>query len=212
MGGPTPKQFALVGGRPALALSVERFYGWDPEVEIIITLPQDTREYWTGLCTTFGFNVPHRVVNGGQTRFHSVKNALATITDVDALVAIHDAARPFVSREVISDCFDAAGDYGAAVPVIDLADSIRERENDWGRSRAVDRRKFVAAQTPQAFRLGLLRMGYAQEYREEFTDDASVVEALGAEVVMVKGSAENIKLTSPLDLQIAELILKRSNL
>ena len=213
MGGATPKQFALIGGRPVLMRSVERFYAWDAGAEIIVAIPQDAREYWTELCAEYDFAVPHRTVDGGSTRFHSVKNALSTITgDDSSLVAVHDAARPFVTVDVIASCFAAAEVHGAAIPATALTDSIRERDGNTGRSRSVDRTKFVAVQTPQVFGLGLLRRGYAEEYRPEFTDDASVVEALGARVFMVEGNAANIKLTTPFDLQIAELLLKQIDL
>ena len=205
MGSAMPKQFVEIGGRPVLMHTVARFYGWNPQAEIILTLPADMCAYWSELCRRFGFEVPHRIVEGGETRFRSVANALDVAGD--GLIAVHDGVRPFVSVAVINACCAAAAEFGAAVPVVELSDSLREI-GPAGRSWAVDRKRFVAVQTPQTFRSDLLKSAYRQAYRPEFTDEAAAAEAMGASVATVAGNAENIKITTPTDLLLAELILK----
>lgn len=207
MGSAMPKQFVEIGGRPVLMHTLAKFYGCRPMAEIIVTLPADMLAYWGELCRRFAFGIPHRVVEGGATRFHSVANALGAAGS--GLIAVHDGVRPFVSEAVIEACFAAAEEHGAAVPVVELADSLRELTDAEGGSRAVDRSRFVRVQTPQTFRSELLKEAYRQPYRPEFTDEAAAVEALGASVVTVPGNAENIKITSPTDLLLAELILQK---
>ena len=188
MGLPVPKQFALVAGRPGLMHT--------------IVLPADQHEYWNDLCREHDFRIEHTVVSGGETRFHSSQNGLRAIPDdVDGVVGIHDGVRPFVSVEVIRRCYAEARRSGAAIPVVPVVDTLRLVGDG---SHNVDRSQFRAVQTPQVFSIGLLREAFRQQWRPEFTDDASVVEGIGGKIGMVEGNRENIKLTTPLDMLVAE--------
>ena len=208
MGSKTPKQFLLVRGKPLLMWTFKRFYKFDPRIKIILALPQDKIAYWEKLCRKYAFDIPHTIAVGGKTRFESVRNALQQIeADDDALVAVHDGVRPLVSEEVIKDCFLAASAKRAAIPVCSIVETIREVSRDFASSHTVDRDKYRIVQTPQTFQLGLLRKAYAQPYNDSFTDDASVVEALGVDVFLLEGNRENIKVTTPVDLKIAKALL-----
>lgn len=202
MGNDLPKQFIPLDGRPVLMHTLERFHRWDAAAEIVVILPEDHQAYWKMLCEELNCTVPHQIANGGETRFHSVLNGLSFVKEA-GLIAVHDGVRPFVSPDVIDNCFAEAERQGAAIPVIPLTDSIREKEGD-SSSRPVDRNQFVAVQTPQVFRSDWLLDAYRQLYMTDFTDDASVVEAWGYPISLVQGNRENIKLTTPFDLLIAQ--------
>ena len=216
MGSEIPKQFLTVQGRPLLMLTLENFHSFDASMPLILVLPEAQQEYWARLCREYVFRVPHTVVSGGETRFHSVRNGLQAIVEGQQvnkptdqqLVAVHDGVRPFVSHDVIELCFAAALVEGAAVPVIPVVETLREvLDNGTApRSRTVSRDRYRLVQTPQTFRLSLLLDAYAQPYSEAFTDDASVVEALGHPVTLVNGNRENIKITTPFDLAVAETL------
>ena len=204
MGLPVPKQFALVAGRPVLMHTIARFHEADPLLGIIVVLPADQHEYWNDLCREHDFRIEHTVVSGGETRFHSSQNGLRAIPDdVDGVVGIHDGVRPFVSVEVIRRCYAEARRSGAAIPVVPVVDTLRI-VGDGNGSHNVDRSQFRAVQTPQVFSIGLLREAFRQQWRPEFTDDASVVEGIGVKIGMVEGNRENVKLTTPLDMLVAE--------
>ena len=204
MGLPVPKQFALVAGRPVLMHTIARFHEADPSLGIIVVLPSDQHDYWTALCREHDFGIEHVVVDGGETRFHSSLNGLKAIpADADGVVGIHDGVRPFVTIEVILRCYDEARRVGAVIPVVPVVDTLRLADAD-GNSHNVDRSSFRAVQTPQVFNIALLRKAFMQPWRPEFTDDASVVESIGVKVEMVEGNRENIKLTTPLDMLVAE--------
>jgi 2-C-methyl-D-erythritol 4-phosphate cytidylyltransferase len=205
MGGATPKQFIELCGTPILMHTLRRFAEYDPNINLILVLPADGIPRWGQLCVQHGFDIAHRIVEGGEERFHSVKNALA-LTDSDELVAIHDGVRPFVSLATIARCFERALSEGAAIPVMDVTESLR-RFDDAGRSIAVNRNQYKTVQTPQTFRADILKAAYEQEFAPEFTDDASVVERYGHRIATVEGNRENIKITSPFDLKIAETII-----
>lgn len=210
MGGEIPKQFIPVKGRPVLMRTLEVFHSCDKATDIILVLPASQKDYWRELCREYGFVVPHRLAEGGETRFHSVANGLALVPDdcSEALVAVHDGVRPFVSADVIVACDEAALRCGAAIPVADVVDTLRYVETDVaGGSRTVDRTRYRLVQTPQVFQAGLLKRAYGREYSPAFTDDASVVEAMGVEVELVRGNRENIKITTPFDLKVAEALL-----
>lgn len=209
MGGEVPKQFLPIGGKPVLMRTVEAFYQTDAETGIVLVLPQEQQSYWKNLCCQYDFRTPYILVDGGCTRFHSVQNGLQAIPDEDSdtLIAVHDGVRPFVSPRVIQECFEAATRWGAVVPVLDMVDSVRQLSEDGG-SMAVDRSCLKLVQTPQTFRADILKNAYRQEFTERFTDDASVVEASGVSVALVSGNRENIKITTPFDLKIAEALLK----
>lgn len=207
MGGDLPKQFLPIGGMPVLMRTLTAFHACDPDIELILVLPASQQSFWKDLCEKYGFDVPYRLTDGGETRFHSVANGLAMIDDdgQKALVAVHDGVRPFVSKEVIEDCFREAQRCGAVVPVTEVVETLRQVEGLT--SETVNRADFRLVQTPQTFDLALLKRAYRQEYSPFFTDDASVVEALGHPVALVKGNRENIKITTPFDLKIAEALL-----
>jgi 2-C-methyl-D-erythritol 4-phosphate cytidylyltransferase len=217
MGGDLPKQFIPLEGKPILMHTLEAFYRWDKTARVFIVLPSEHQTYWRMLCREIGCKVPHEIVNGGETRFHSVQNGLRFIAQEEglaldhnaksgsacnSLVAVHDGVRPFASVEMIDRCFLEAEHSGATIPVIPLVDSIREIEEHG--SHPVDRSHFVAVQTPQVFNLSLLLDAYCQPYTPSFTDDASVVESFGHSITTVEGCRENIKITTPFDLSVAE--------
>lgn len=200
-----PKQFIPVNGTPVLMLTINAFYRYDKQIDIILVLPASQQAYWTTLCRQYAFSVPHRIANGGETRFHSVKNGLALIPDEeDALVAVHDGVRPFVSKKTIAEAFECAANYETAVPVVDPVDSVREVTEN--RNKAIDREKLKLVQTPQVFKNQVLKKAYFQKYCECFTDDAGVVESIGYQIMLTEGNRENIKITTPFDLILAEAI------
>ncbi len=204
MGGNIPKQFLPVDGKPVLMRTLEVFRAYDAAMHIVLVLPARWQAYWKGLCETYRFALPHEVADGGETRFHSVQGGLALV-DGDGLVGVHDGVRPFVSQDVVAACYAEAERAKAAVPVIDVTETLR-RLTEKG-SETVPRDQYKLVQTPQVFDIRLLKEAYAQPYAGTFTDDASVVEALGAEVRMVPGNRENIKLTTAFDLKLANAFL-----
>lgn len=206
MGSELPKQFLNVGGKPVLMRTIEAFYNFDKSIRIIVALPSSHREHWSKLCKGYGFSVYHEVVEGGETRFHSVKNGLELIGE--GLVAVHDAVRPFVSVLLLKSCFDAAKGFKAVIPIIEVTDSLREiiDEKD---SKIVDRAKYRLVQTPQVFDSALLKNAYELDFSESFTDDASVVESYGHSIHLIDGEKTNIKITTPFDLDLAEVILNK---
>lgn len=206
MGKDLPKQFLPIDGTPILMHTLQAFYDYDPSMTLIVVLPSDQQAYWSKLCGDYHFTIPHVVVRGGETRFHSVKNGLACINE-EGLVAVHDGVRPFVHCDTIDRCFAAAQESGAAVPVVEVVDSLRKVEDE--ESKAVSRRDYRIVQTPQVFDISLLKEAYKQPYTVDFTDDASVVEAYGRKISLVEGNRENIKITSPFDLIIAEAFLNK---
>lgn len=215
MGGELPKQFIPIEGRPVLMRTLDTFHACDSTIEIILVLPRDHQPYWRQLCRDYGFSVPHRIADGGATRFHSVQNGLALADAPDALVAVHDGVRPFVAHEVIRTCYEAAASHGAAVPVVPVVETVRQlvetESTVHSESVTVPRDAYRLVQTPQTFCAPLLRRAYGQPYRDAFTDDASVVEALGESVHLVEGNRENIKLTTPFDLVVASALVKAAD-
>lgn len=204
MGGELPKQFLPIGGKPVLMRTIEAFYTYNPEIQIILVLPGSQQSYWAELCREHHFSLPHVIADGGDTRFHSVKNGLLFVK-TQGLVGVHDGVRPFVSREVIARCYALAAEKRAVVPVIDVVETIRHLESD--NSVTVSRDEYKLVQTPQVFDADLLKRAYEQPYAPHFTDDASVVEALGVPVVLTAGNRENIKITTPFDFKIATALL-----
>lgn len=200
MGADMPKQFLPIGGRPVLMHTIERF----SSCSIVVVLPREQQEYWRRLCLEHAFDLPHRVVCGGHTRFHSVRSGLDSI-EGDGLVAVHDGVRPFVATEVIERCFAAAREHEAVVPVVPVVETLRHVSAEG--SVTVPRSDYRLVQTPQTFTLDLLRRAYRQDYTDRFTDDASVVEALGHPITLVDGNSENIKITTPSDLRFAQTLL-----
>jgi len=202
-----PKQFIPVNGKPLLMLTLEAFFRYDNEIELILVLPVSQQEYWYSICRQYNFTLFHKIADGGETRFHSVKNGLMLIPDVEeSLVAVHDGVRPFVSQKTISEAFDCAGKHGSAVPAVDSVDSVRQLIDNG--SVTLDRTKLKMIQTPQVFKKSILKEAYLQAYNPSFTDDASVVEKCGHSIVLTEGNRENIKITTPFDLCIAEALIK----
>lgn len=203
MGGDVPKQFQLLGDRPVLMHTLQRFADDCKDLQIILVLPQEQIEYWSDLGEKYHFGVEHWIVAGGETRFHSVQSGLAQIPDdAEGVVAVHDGVRPLVSREVIEKCFEEARRKKAVVPVVPVVESLRHVSDG-----AVPRADYRLVQTPQTFDIQLLKQAYRQPFSKDFTDDASVVEAFGHPITLVEGNRENIKLTTPFDLKIAEAII-----
>lgn len=205
MGGEIPKQFLPIGGKPVLMRTIEAFYTYDSSIHVILVLPISQQTYWKELCAAYQFELPHDIANGGETRFHSVKNGLALV-EGQGVVGVHDGVRPFVSQEVIACCYSEAEKKRAVIPVIGVVETVRLLEGD--SSITVPRDQYKLVQTPQVFDVSLLQRAYLQEYTDVFTDDASVVEALGEKVSLVEGNRENIKLTTPFDLKLAEMLIK----
>ena len=217
MGADLPKQFLPIGGRPVLMHTLEAFERAVPGIRLVLVLPEDHQPFWHDLCLQHSFRLPHEVATGGATRFHSVLNGLEALVKLssaeissssDSLVAVHDGVRPFVAPEVIRRTFDAAREHGAAVPVVPVVETLRQLSSS--SSCTVDRSAYRLVQTPQTFQLPLLLRAYGQTYRDAFTDDASVVEALGHDITLVEGNRENIKITTPFDLTIAEALLRQA--
>lgn len=207
MGGSIPKQFREIGGLPVLMRTIACFHTFDPAMRIILVLPDNQTDYWTTLCRQYDFSIPYCRASGGDTRFQSVRNGLDLAAD-GGLTGVHDGVRPFVSQDTIRACYAAAAETGTAVPVLSPVESLRRLEAD-GNSEAVERASYRMVQTPQVFRTDWLKESYNRPYLSFYTDDASVVEAAGHRITLVEGNRENIKLTTPFDLKVAEALLEK---
>ncbi|MFD1551364.1 2-C-methyl-D-erythritol 4-phosphate cytidylyltransferase [Putridiphycobacter roseus] len=205
MGSEIPKQFLTIGEQPILMATITQFYRFDPSMTIVIVLPKTHLEYWDSLVEKHQFEIDHQVVKGGETRFHSIQNGLEVVHS--DLVGVHDGVRPFVSRKVIENTFKVAATSGAAIPVISLKDSIRKVSGL--NSQAVNREDYQLVQTPQCFKTTIIKAAYANGYQASFTDDASVVEAAGHSIQLVEGNDENVKITTPNDLKMANWFLNQ---
>jgi len=202
-----PKQFMILNGQPVLMHTITAFYDYDSSIRIILVLPEDYITHWSQLCADFRFNIKCQIVIGGNTRFQSVRRGLEKV-EKGALVGVHDGVRPLIDRQLIAKVYEMASLHKGAYPVVSLIDSIRELDDD-GKSHSVDRSKFRLVQTPQVFESDILIDAYKQEYKDDFTDDVSVVEAAQTICpVMVDGSPENIKITTQADLMIAETLIR----
>ena len=209
MGTDIPKQFLPIGGLPVLMHTIRRFRAYSTELNIILVLSREQHDYWQDLCQEYCFDEDYIMTIGGETRFHSIKNGLRLIPDdADGVVAVHDGVRPFPSLEVIARCYAVARCSGTAVPVVPVVETLRHLQNG---SVSVPRSEYRLVQTPQAFSVSLHKEAYAQPYQEAFTDDASVVEALGHRITLVEGNRENIKITTPFDLLVAETVLRHKD-
>lgn len=198
-----PKQFLYIRERPITMHTIDLFRYYDRKMQIILGLAEEYFSYWQSICEQFHFDVRLTLSPGGETRYHTVRNALSKVTRGN-LVGIHDAVRPLVYKHTIDRCYEEAEKSGAAIPCIPVHNTIREITREG--SRWVDRDKLRAVQTPQVFRYEILMRGYEQAYSESFTDDASVVESGGHPVKLVAGNPENIKITTPEDLVFAEAV------
>lgn len=198
-----PKQFLELCGQPILMRSIAIFAAED--IPVVVVLPSEQIEYWEALCARYDFTLPHRIVEGGATRFHSVQRGLSALPDA-GLAAVHDGVRPLVSRPTIRRCFRTAAEWGCAVPVVPVVDSVREVSGTT--SHILDRSALRLIQTPQVFDIAQLKKAYEQEYASIFTDDASVFERAGYPIRLTEGNTENIKITTPNDLAMAEAIMR----
>ncbi len=220
MGSDIPKQFLPIGGKPVLMRTLERFREYSPTLQIILVLPKAQQDYWRQLCQEYAFPLPsegvggdsYLLADGGETRFHSVQHGLALIPDdVEGVVGVHDGVRPFPSVEVIRNCYETARTAKAVIPVIPIVETVRHlvSESNTQRSITVPRGDYRLVQTPQTFDIQLLKAANRQPYNDGFTDDASVVEAYGFDITLVEGNRENIKITTPFDMTIAEVLLQK---
>ena len=207
MGSDIPKQFLPIGGKPVLMRTLERFREYSKELNIILVLPEAQQDYWQELCKKYNFEVEYQLANGGQTRFHSVQNGLALVPDdAEGVVGVHDGVRPFPAVEVIRNCYEAARTAKAVIPVVPVVETVRHLEGEG--SVRVPRGDYRLVQTPQTFDIQLLKAANRQPYNDGFTDDASVVESYGHAITLVEGNRENIKITTPYDIVVAEALCK----
>jgi len=204
MGTEVPKQFLLLGGRPVLMHTLVAFRSAYPGIDIVLVLPDGQEDVWKELCKSHHFDEPHTVVTGGETRFESVRNGLAALKG-EGFVAVHDGVRPLINPGTIRFLFEEAEAHSNAIPTVQSKDSLRWEQD--GINRVVDRNFVKLIQTPQVFELNKLREAYVQEYDESFTDDATVWERAGNIVYLADGQEDNLKITGPEDLKIAEAIL-----
>ena len=205
MGTDIPKQFLPIGGKPVLMRTLERFREYSKELQMILVLPKAQQDYWHQLCEEYHFNVKYMLADGGETRFHSVQNGLALVPDdAEGVVGVHDGVRPFPSVDVIRNCYKTAQEKKAVIPVIPVVETLRHITE-----RTKPRGEYRLVQTPQCFDIQLLKAANKQPYNDGFTDDASVVEAFGFDVTLVEGNRENIKITTPFDMTIAEALLQK---
>ncbi len=213
MGSTLPKQFALVGGEPILARTINTFAAAFTGAKIVVVLPASQIDFWKNYSARFRV-ARHTITEGGQTRFHSVKCGIESLSDCVDLIAIHDGVRPFASQTLLHRVADCAAQNGAAIPVIEVVDSFRVITQDG--NQIADRRKLRIVQTPQIFDSSLIRAAYDTQYQESFTDDASVVEQMTSHrISLCAGERTNIKITTPDDMiyahAIAEALKEQSN-
>ena len=204
MGNAIPKQFLPLHGIPIMMHTIRHFY--ELADIIFVTLPKQWFSYWNELQGTYDFNIPHTLVEGGNTRYESVKNAVAYLPE-EGLVAVHDAVRPFVTSPFIQSCFDYAENHGNAVAAISIKDSLRMNVDT--KTKAVNRNDFFAVQTPQIFPCEVIKKAYKQDYQPCFTDDATIVESLGYDIKLIQGDESNLKITTVDDLLMAEYIFTK---
>lgn len=200
----SPKQFLELKNKPILMRTVDAFTNSIPGINVIIVLLSQYNDEWKGLCEKYSFSTPHQLVSGGETRFHSVKNGLALVPE-NCIVGVHDAARPLVSAETILKTFQMADQKGNASPSFPITESIRKVEGE--NNNSVNRDDYYIIQTPQCFNSNILKKAFLQDFSPNFTDDASVIEAMGEKINLVEGNRENIKITTPQDLIIAEALM-----
>lgn len=206
MGAQIPKQFIELSGLPIIFHTIKNYYSFDPSLNFVVTLPPNEIDRFTELIDQHKIEISIKIAEGGTTRFQSVKNGLQLV-EGNGVVAIHDAVRPFVTETLLKNCFQTAADKGNAIAAVTLKESIREVGPD-EKNRAVDRTKYRIMQTPQCFQIPLIKKAFDAEEKKSFTDDATVLEAAGYEINLVEGDYQNIKITTPEDLIIAESILK----
>lgn len=205
MGATIPKQFLVIAGKPLLMHSFEPFVNYSDKIELLLTLPKDWISYWNDLCVEYNFKIPHIVIDGGEERYHSVRNAVKSAKG--ELIAIHDGVRPFVSKKLLENLIFTALKNGSAVPVVTLKESLRQLNED-GSSSAVDRNNFKSVQTPQVYQSEIIKQAYELSFHAKITDDASLVEEAGNTIFLVDGDENNLKITTPKDIWIAEYLFQ----
>jgi 2-C-methyl-D-erythritol 4-phosphate cytidylyltransferase len=200
-----PKQFIEIKGEPIIVKTIHAFLNYNPAISIIICVHKNYKAHLEGLIEKFNLQEADiKITYGGETRFASVKNGLLLIDSPNAIVGIHDAARPFVSQQTITNCYEIAALKGNAIPCISVTESMRKISNNVNSS--VNRNEYKIIQTPQCFIVSKIKAAFACEYSPLFTDDAAVLETHGEQIILVEGNAENIKITSPHDLLIANAL------
>jgi len=204
MGFDIPKQFIEIAGFPILMHTIRCFFNYNPTCQILVTLPEEWKNYWGELIDTYDFDIPHDLISGGKERYDSIKNALLFCQH--DLIAVHDGVRPLVSSETIERCFQLVKSKGAVIPVLTLKESLRVKGDNI--SKSVERKNYLSVQTPQFFSSELLKNAYKIPFHSNITDDASLVEEAGYIIATIEGNEENIKITTPFDLKIAEVFLK----
>lgn len=218
MGTELPKQFLSLAGKPILVHTVERFLNFDPTLHLVLVLPEEHLERWAEISLTFFADASyvHRLetCKGGPSRTESVFNGLLSVRnrlekDEECLVAIHDGVRPFIQEEILKNAYDLAETKGASVVCVPVKSSMRERLES-GKSQAVDRSRFFHVQTPQIFQLSNIVKAFEKRPHNLFTDDASLYDNYGGHVAICEGSYDNIKITTPEDIEMGESILRRS--
>lgn len=205
MGNAVAKQFLPLAGKPVLYYTIKTFIDAYADIKLVLVLPEEQLSYAQMVLQAFPDRVDMTIVTGGETRFHSVQNGLKEVSD-NAIVFVHDGVRPLVSVQLIRACYEQAVEKGSAIPAIPVADSMRMVDGD--NSSPVNRQHMRSIQTPQTFRIDILLPAFQQEYTDAFTDEATVVEAYGAQVYLIEGEKRNIKLTTPEDMMIAEIMLR----
>ena len=227
MGSDIPKQFLPIGGKPVLMHTMERFREYSSELQVILVLPKAQQDYWKELCQKYNFTVAYQLADGGETRFHSVQHGLVLIPDdAEGVVGVHDGVRPFPSIDVIRNCYETAREKKAVIPVTPVVETLRHINSNGltrtntdcpkksaivrcnNNSITVPRDEYRLVQTPQCFDIQLFKAANKQSYNDGFTDDASVVESYGHPITLVEGNRENIKITTPYDLKIAEVLVQ----
>ena len=203
MGAEIPKQFLLLKGKPVLMHTIEAFANIS-DIHIVLVLPQSQMSYWQELTSEYSFSISHTLIAGGDTRFQSVRNGLSVVSD--GMVAIHDGVRPIISQELLANAYDTCEQKGNAVLALRLKESIREV--DLLGNKNVNRNNYYLIQTPQVFHSSEIKAAYDVTEHDNFTDDASVLESAGAKIHLVEGAYSNIKITTPEDLAMAEVLMK----
>lgn len=203
MGGDIPKQFMEINGKPVLMHTLLKLHAFNSKAQFILTLPTEWVEFWNDLRKKFDFTIDVQVVEGGKERFHSIKNALKNATG--EIIAIHDGVRPLVSHNTLQRLLESMAKYEAVIPITGIKESVRLITTN--ASEPINRDLLKIVQTPQVFRRELILKAYETEFSESFTDDASVVEKFGVSIQLIQGNEENIKITTPQDLKLAEYFL-----
>lgn len=200
-----PKQFLPLGDKIVLMQTIKAFFDAIQNIEIIVVLPKNQIEFWHELCEKYTFSVRHQIIEGGNSRFQSVKNGLLGIETNHGLVAIHDGVRPLVNKKTIIESFEWAQKHGSAIATVKPKDSMRKIVSD-AETKSVDRTNYLIVQTPQTFDLEKLKQAYLSQELPHFTDDASVFEYANNQIFTFEGTYQNLKITTPEDLKLAEIL------